>query len=146
MSLEQIIDVGGTIQGIRKVSVLYATTPQTLYTNVAPTGLSYTPPPTVGVYRITGFLNVLTGGTLTFRIKVTYKDPGGNAITDIPVFTQQNSATLLVGGPTANSTGRFSFTTSFAIDSSATAITVVDNSGTYTAGTYYYATSLEACS
>lgn len=122
---------------------IYAAGAQTLYTNAAPTTLTYTPPSTAGVYRLSGGLNILTGGTLTFKVKVTYKDPGGNAITDIPVFTQQNSATLLAGGPTANTTGRFFFSMIFPIDNSATAITIADNVGTYTAGTYYWTPILE---
>lgn len=80
---------------------------------------------------------------MTWKIKVTYKDPGGNAVTDIPDFEQQNSATLLVGSPGANATGRFSFVWTIAIDNSATAITIQDNAGTYTAGTYYWTPILE---
>lgn len=121
----------------------YAVGAQTLNTNVAPTTLTYTPPATAGIYILSGGLNILTGGTMTFKVKITYKDPGGNAVTDIPVFTQQNSATLLVGSPGANVTGRFSFSWAFAIDNSSTAITIQDNAGTYTAGTYYWTPFLE---
>lgn len=119
-------------------AAVYASGAQTLYTNSAPTTLSYTPPATAGVYAVLASLDILTGGTQTFQIKITYHDPGGNSRTDIPVFTQQNSTTLLAGSPGANATGRFSFLWVFAIDNSATAITVADNAGTYTAGTYYW--------
>lgn len=109
---------------------------QTLYTNAAPTALSLAGPP-AGVYMILAHLNILTGATLTFKAKLTYNDAGGNARSDIPVFVQQNSATLLAGGPAANSTGRFSFSYVFSTDGSAT-IALADNAGTYTAGTYYW--------
>lgn len=125
------------------VPPIYAAGAQTLYTNAAPTTVSYTPPATAGVYRISAYLNILTGGTQTFKIKITYKDPGGNAVTDIPDFEQQNSVTLLAGSPGANATGRFWFVAVIAIDNSATAITVADNAGTYTAGTYYWTPVLE---
>lgn len=128
----------------RGIPPIYAAGAQTLNTNAAPTTLSYAPPTIAGVYRLSAVLNILTGGTLTFKIKLTYKDPGGNAVTDIPVFTQQNSATLLAGSPGANVTGRFYIASeTFAIDNSGTAITVADNAGTYTAGTYYWVPVLE---
>lgn len=116
---------------------------QTLYTNAAPTTLSVTPASAVGVYRLHGYLDILTGGTLTFAVIIGYTDPGGNARTDVPVFIQQNSTSLVAGGPSANSTGRFTFTYDFAVDNSGTAITIGDNSGTYAAGTYYWVPILE---
>jgi len=113
---------------------------QTLYTNAAPTTLSYTPPATAGSYLLGGALNILTGGTLTWKIKMTYQDAGGVAhTTDLPVFQQQGSTTLLAGSPGANVTGRYSMLPfQIDIDNSATAITLADNTGTYTAGTYYW--------
>ena len=125
------------------VPAIYAAGAQTLYTNVAPTTLSYTPPATAGIYRVSAYLNIITGTTLTFKIKITYTDPGGNAVTDVPDFEQQNSTTLLAGGPTANTTGRFSFSWPIAINNGAAAITVADNTGTYTTGTYYWTPFVE---
>jgi hypothetical protein len=129
--------------GATGFGAIFAAGAQSLNTNVAPTTLSYTPPATAGVYRISGYLDILTGGTMTVQLKITYKDPGGNARTDIPVLTQQNSATLLAGSPGANVTGRFWFVAIIAVDNSATAITVADNAGTYTAGTYYFTPIIE---
>lgn len=131
-----------TLAGIGMVPVFGAGA-QTLYTNAAPTTLSVTPSANAGKYRLRGRLNILTGGTLTFKVKVTYHDASGNPQSDIPVFFQQNSATLLAGGPSANSTGRFWFDMEIDVDNSATAITIADNAGTYTAGTYYWIPSIE---
>lgn len=117
---------------------------QTLYTNVAPTTLSFTPPPTAGVYRLSALLDALTAGTMTFKVKITYTDPGGNARTDIPAFYLQNTTAIVAGGNSANTAGRYvMFPHTIAIDNSATAITIADNSGTYTAGTYYWTPVLE---
>lgn len=123
---------------------IYKAGAQTLYTNAAPTSLSYTPPATAGRYRLSASLNILTGGTLTFKVKITYTDAGGNARTPIPVFVADNSTSLVAGGPAANSTGRLSMVPwEFDIDNSGTAITIQDNAGTYTAGTYYWIPTLE---
>lgn len=133
----------GIVSAGNGVPSIYASGALTLNTNVPPTTLTYTPPAAAGVYRLSGYLDILTATTLTFKVLISYTDPGGNARTDIPVFTQQNSATLLVGGPAANSTGRFSFSYVFAVNNSATAITLADNGGTYTSGTYYWTPNLE---
>lgn len=126
------------------LSAIYKTGAQTLYTNSAPTTLTYTPPAAAGSYRLGGTLDILTGATQTFKVKMTYTDAGGNARTDIPVFQQQNSATLLAGGPAANATGQFSMLPYYIdVDNSGTAITIQDNAGTYTAGTYYWTPILE---
>lgn len=132
-----------TVGGVG-VPPIYAAGAQTLYTNVAPTTLSYTPPATAGVYRLTGYLNALTAGTMTFKVKITYKDAGGNAVTDIPGFYLQNSTAIVAGGNSANTAGRYTMLSyPFSIDNSATAITIQDNAGTYTAGTYYWTPVLE---
>jgi len=138
-----IITYAGNATSGKGIPALFGAGPQSLYTNVAPTTLSYTPPTVAGVYRISGYLDILTGGTMTVQLKVTYHDPGGIARTDIPVLTQQNSTTLLAGSPGANATGRFWFVMIIAIDNSGTAITIGDNAGTYTAGTYYWDPVLE---
>lgn len=149
LGLHSVSGIFTTYAGIATAGLgvpgIFAVGAQTLYTNSAPTTLSYTPPATAGVYRIGGTLNILTGGTMTFKIKITYQDAGGNAHSgDIPLFALQNSATLLAGSPGANTTGRYTMLPfEIAIDNSATAITVADNSGTYTAGTYYWVPHIE---
>jgi hypothetical protein len=126
------------------IPIIRATGVQTLYTNVAPTTLSYTPPTKAGVYRFSGTLNALTAGTMTWAVKITYKDAGGNSITDVPGFYLQNGTAIVAGGNSANTAGRYTMITApFSVDNSATAITIADNSGTYTAGTYYWTPVLE---
>lgn len=127
------------------IPAIYNAGAQTLYTNAAPTTRTYTPPAAAGTYRLGGSLNILTGGTLTFKIKVSYTDAGGTArATELPVFVAAGGTTLLSGGPAANSTGRFTMLPfEFSIDNSASNIVVSDNAGTYTAGTYYWVPHLE---
>jgi hypothetical protein len=112
-------------------------------TNLAPTTLSYTPPAAAGTYRITSYLNASTATTLTFKNILGYTDAAGTAQTDIPVWERQNSATMLVA-PTANTADRFiQVPYIFSIDNSATAITLGDNTGTYTTCVYRYTIVLE---
>jgi hypothetical protein len=144
VAIELSVDAGGTIQGLVTSPSIVAIGVKTLYTNAAPTTLSYTPAPVVGVYRATGCLDALTAGTMTFKIKITYTEPGGNARTDIPLFYRQNTAAVIAGGMTANTADRYIMINhTFQTDASATAITIADNSGTYSAGTYYWIPVLE---
>ena len=117
---------------------------QTLSTNAAPATLSFTPPRKAGVYRLSGQVNLLTASAMTWVVKITYHDPGGNAITDTPGFYLQNGTAITAGGNTTNTAGRYIMIPyTFEIDNSSTAITIQDNSGTYTTGTYYWTPILE---
>jgi len=112
-------------------------------TNQAPLAFSYSPPKVAGTYRIIAYLDVTTGTTLTFKNKLTYADPAGSAITDHPIWQLEGSATL-VTEPTANTADRFVMLSYlFAVDNSGTAITLVDDSGTYTTCAYRLAIILE---
>lgn len=117
-----------------------ATSQQTSVTNAAPTTVSFTPPAQAGIYRISGYLNVTTGTTIAAALKVTYKDPEGNARNDGVVFQKAGSATLLTSVVT---TGQQTFHETIAIDNSGTAITVADNAGTYTTCVYDLAVVIE---
>lgn len=110
--------------------------------NAAPTTVSYTPAAAASAYRVTLWLDVTTGTTITFKILVNYTDPAGTAQTDAPVWFRQNSATALVN-PTANTADRFYAIMPLATDNSATAITVTDNSGTYTTCAYRFQVVIE---
>ncbi len=123
---------------------IYAAGAQTLYTNAAPTTMTYTPPLFAGVYRLNGYLNALTAGTMTFKAKITYTDAGGTPRTDIPAFYRQNTAAVIAGGMTANTADRYTMIPyTFSVDASGGAIAIQDNAGTYTAGTYYWTPFLE---
>lgn len=112
-------------------------------TNAAPTTVSFTPPAAAGTYRISSFLDISTGTTITFKNILGYTDANGSAQTDIPVWQRQNSATMLAA-PTANTADRFvQLGYPFSIDNSATAITLGDNTGTYTTCVYRYTVLLE---
>lgn len=117
-----------------------ATSQQTSVTNAAPTTVSFTPPAEAGIYRISGYLNVTTGTTIAAALKITYKDPQGNSRNDGVVFQKAGSATLLTSVVT---TGQQTFHETIAIDNSGTAITVADNSGTYTTCVYDLAVVIE---
>ena len=79
---------------------------------------------------------------MTFKTLLGYTDPGGNARTDNPVWMRQNNATPLQN-PTANTADRFYADMIFAVNNSGTAITVSDNSGTYTTCVYSLAVTIE---
>lgn len=111
--------------------------------NAAPTALSYTPPAVAGTYRASWYLDITTGTTLTFIAKLTYTDPAGSARSANIELLTEGGTSVVAGGPAANSTGQFSGVETFAIDNSATAITVVDNSGTYTTGAYRWVVVIE---
>jgi hypothetical protein len=112
-------------------------------TNLAPTTVSFTPPATAGTYRVSSWLDLSTATTVTFKNILGYTDAAGTAQTDKVIWEQQNSATMLVD-PTANTTGRFvQLPYLFSVDNSGTAITLGDNTGTYTTCVYRYTVILE---
>ena len=120
----------GTIPAIVKSSVQSRT-------NQAPLAFSFTPPAVAGSYLLLGWLDITTGTTITFKIIVGYTDPAAGGQTDNPVWFRQNNATA-VQNPTANTADRFYFAMPLGTDASATAITVTDNSGTYTTCAYRF--------
>jgi predicted aconitase with swiveling domain len=123
------------------VSAVYKSSTQNAVTNAAPTTVSYTPPATAGHYRISGWVEVTTGTTIALKLMATYQTAGGNAVTDGVVFQQQGSITLLTAIVAA---GRYYFELPLiSVDNSATAITIADNSGTYTACVYNLAVDFE---
>lgn len=130
--------------GVSKFStpIIVLTTSQ-LRTNQAPAAFSFTPPASAGTYRVSFYLDITVGTTLTFIAKLTYTDPAGSARSANVQLVLEGGTAVLAGGPAANSTGQFTGEQSFGIDNSATAITVVDNSGTYTTGTYRWIVVLE---
>jgi hypothetical protein len=123
------------------VPAIYKTSSQLANTNAAPTSVAYTPPSTPGTYRASGYIEVTTGTTISLKLKLTYGSPGGtDPVTDGIDFQQQGSITFLTAIVT---TGRYFFTMPFAIDNSGTAITLADNSGTYTTCVYNLVYTLE---
>ena len=130
---------GKTTAGQGLATVLASST-QNAVTNAAPATVSLTPASAVGTYRISGYLNVTTGTTIAAALNITYKDPQGNARNDGVVFQKAGSATLLTSVVT---TGQQTFQETIAIDNSGTAITVADNSGTYTTCVYDLAVVIE---
>jgi len=86
--------------------------------------INYTPPASAGDYRVSAQVSTTSGtNTGTTTVTITHKSSAGVAITQLPPFTQSNSATLLTAATAASKT--FSMIDyRFSIDNSQTAITV----------------------
>ncbi len=122
------------------VPAIYANGGPQHQTNAAPSSVAYTPPSTAGQYRLTASLLVKTGTTIALSVKVTYTGADGSSHSDVLVWQKENSATLLTSVIAAD---RYTAWHSFLIDNSAGAITIADNSGTYTTCEYWYQPNLE---
>lgn len=133
---------GITLAGQGFPLIVFAPAPQSR-TNQAPAASSYTPPATAGTYRASYYLDLTTATTVTFIAKLTYTDLTGVARSPNVTLIAEGGTSVLAGGPAANTAGQFQGSQVFSIDNSATAITVVDNSGTYTTCVYRWAVILE---
>jgi hypothetical protein len=126
--------------GATGVPVVYKTGGPQHNTNAAPASVTYTPPATAGMYRLFIGLLVKTGTTISLTIKVTYTGADGTGKTDVLVFQKENSTTLLTAVVAAD---RYVADHVFLVDNSGGAITIADNSGTYTTCEYYYQPTIE---
>lgn len=105
--------------------------------------INYTPPASVGVYRVRFLYRpTATGASTSVGITLAFKDSTGPvSLTTIPVMT--TNSTALVLPPFANTGATFAIGQwDFQIDNSATAITL-STTGTFTGTTYNFAATLE---
>lgn len=97
--------------------------------------INYTPPATAGVYRLTIMVNVTAWTTpASFTIVVTYTDSKGNAQTETVAVWRGSTGAMVAAITTVNRYYGVPFI--FAIDNSATAITV-STAGTFSGSPVY---------
>lgn len=117
------------------IPAVYASYSTTANTGAVTNAINYTPPATAGRYRISGIVNMTAWTTpASFTVAVTYKDDSGNARTET-MTVSRGSTGATAAAITAVDRWYFELPL-FAIDNSATAITV-STTGTFTGSPSY---------
>ena len=126
------------------VPAIYASYTSASLTAAVTNAVNYTPPATAGTYRLSIIVDVSTATTHSFTANLAYKNAAGTAITESCDFILQTLATGTVTKDVAAANGvkRYVANEVFAIDNSATAITL-STVGTFTTVTYRMAAILE---
>jgi len=128
-------------QGIG-VPAVYASSIQNL-SNSAPAQITYTPPATIGTYRMSYWLDITTATSILFTVNLVYTDTNGTPRSFAPLMFPEGGATGVNGGPAGNTAGRWYGSQMFGIDNSGNAISIQDNSGSYINCAYRWHVTLE---